>query len=102
MKLNSDRTSGMHLNQGLQKKNPHTAKITSQKIKKLDWKKIPRSTYFPSLVHLDQGSLNISSRGICIDFFGPPWAKAKSLICKKQLINNCKQIIYLKSVAVHN
>ena len=27
----------------------------------------------------------------CIDFFGPPWAKAKNTVCKKQLINNCKK-----------
>ena len=52
---------------------------------------------------VSQGFPNISSRGPCIDIFGPPWAKAKSLICEKQLINNCKQTIYLKkSVAVHS
>ena len=45
---------------------------------------------------LSQGSPNISSKGRRIDFFGPPWAKAKKLICEKQLINNCKQTIYLK------
>ena len=55
------------------------------------------------MVFLNQGSPNISSRGPCIDFFGPPWAKAKNLICKKQLINKCKQNVYLKkSVAVHS
>ena len=36
-------------------------------------------------------------------FFGAPWAEAKNLICENQLINNCKQTIYLeKSVAVHS
>ena len=55
------------------------------------------------MVFLNQGSPNISSRGPCIDFFGPPWAKAKNLIRKKQLINKCKQNVYLKkSVAIHS
>ena len=29
--------------------------------------------------HLNQGSPNISTSGPCIDFFAPPWAKAKNI-----------------------
>ena len=35
---------------------------------------------------VDQVSPNISSRGPCVDFFGPPRAKAKNIVCEKQLI----------------
>ena len=45
-------------------------------------------------IALNQGSLNISSRGPYVDFFGSPWAKVKKTSCEKQLINlinNCKE-----------
>ena len=49
-------------------------------------------TRFPHcFIPLSQGSPNISSSKPCIDFFGPPWVKAKNIVCKKQLINNYKR-----------
>ena len=48
-------------------------------------------TRFPhSFIPLPQGSPNILSSKPYIDFFGPPWAKAKNIVCEKQLINDCK------------
>ena len=51
---------------------------------------------------LKQGSPNILSSGPCIDFFGSPRAKAKNIVCDKQLINNCKRSEDLFSRDHHN
>ena len=38
-------------------------------------------------IPLSQKSPNISSSKLCIDFFGPPWAKAKNIVCEKKMVN---------------